>query len=116
MKDAVDMGELRACFVITAHGFGHASRQMEVIRVVLARDPEAQVVVLTAAPEAIFRNYLGPAEASGERLTIVVPITIFTIFFLLYLNTGSGVKAGIVMLAGSHRARPARRGPRGGPR
>ncbi len=34
-----------------------------------------------------------------ERLKIVVPITIFTIFFLLYLNTGSGVKAGIVMLA-----------------
>ena len=59
------------CFVISGHGYGHASRQMEVIRVVLARDPEAQVVVLTAAPEAIFRNYLGPAEASGERLTIV---------------------------------------------
>ncbi len=34
-----------------------------------------------------------------ERLKVVVPITIFTIFFLLYLNTGSGVKAGIVMLA-----------------
>ena len=34
-----------------------------------------------------------------ERLKVVVPFTIFTIFFLLYLNTGSGVKAGIVMLA-----------------
>jgi copper/silver efflux system protein len=34
-----------------------------------------------------------------ERLKLVVPITIFTIFFLLYMNTGSGVKAGIVMLA-----------------
>ena len=34
-----------------------------------------------------------------ERLKVVVPITIFTIFFLLYLNTGSGVKASIVMLA-----------------
>jgi len=34
-----------------------------------------------------------------ERLKIVVPITIFMIFFLLYMNTGSGVKAGIVMLA-----------------
>ena len=34
-----------------------------------------------------------------ERLKLVVPITVFIIFFLLYLNTKSGVKAGIVMLA-----------------
>jgi Cu(I)/Ag(I) efflux system membrane protein CusA/SilA len=34
-----------------------------------------------------------------ERLKMVVPATIFTIFFLLYLNTKSSVKAGIVMLA-----------------
>jgi Cu(I)/Ag(I) efflux system membrane protein CusA/SilA len=34
-----------------------------------------------------------------ERLKLVVPITIFVIFFLLYMNTKSAVKAGIVMLA-----------------
>jgi Cu(I)/Ag(I) efflux system membrane protein CusA/SilA len=34
-----------------------------------------------------------------ERLKVVVPVTIFTIFLLLYMNTGSGVKASIVMLA-----------------
>ncbi len=34
-----------------------------------------------------------------ERLKLVVPLTIFLIFFLLYMNTKSGVKAGIVMLA-----------------
>jgi Cu(I)/Ag(I) efflux system membrane protein CusA/SilA len=34
-----------------------------------------------------------------ERLKIVVPITIFLIFVLLYLNTKSAVKASIVMLA-----------------
>jgi copper/silver efflux system protein len=34
-----------------------------------------------------------------ERLKLVVPVTIFVIFFLLYLNTKSGLKAGIVMLA-----------------
>jgi len=34
-----------------------------------------------------------------ERLKIVVPITIFLIFVLLYLNTKSAVKATIVMLA-----------------
>ncbi len=34
-----------------------------------------------------------------ERLKVVVPITIFLIFFLLYMNTGSAFKAGLVMLA-----------------
>ncbi|MBI4396578.1 MAG: efflux RND transporter permease subunit, partial [Elusimicrobia bacterium] len=34
-----------------------------------------------------------------ERLKIVVPITIFLIFLLLYMNTKSTFKAGIVMLA-----------------
>jgi Cu(I)/Ag(I) efflux system membrane protein CusA/SilA len=34
-----------------------------------------------------------------ERLKIVVPVTIFLIFVLLYMNTKSAVKAGIVMLA-----------------
>jgi Cu(I)/Ag(I) efflux system membrane protein CusA/SilA len=34
-----------------------------------------------------------------ERLKLVVPITIFIIFVLLYMNTKSPVKAGIVMLA-----------------
>jgi len=34
-----------------------------------------------------------------ERLKIVVPVTIFMIFVLLYMNTKSSVKTGIVMLA-----------------
>jgi copper/silver efflux system protein len=34
-----------------------------------------------------------------ERLKIVVPITVFLIFMLLYMNTKSAVKASIVMLA-----------------
>jgi copper/silver efflux system protein len=34
-----------------------------------------------------------------ERLKLVVPLTLLTIFFLLYMNTKSAVKAGIVMLA-----------------
>jgi Cu(I)/Ag(I) efflux system membrane protein CusA/SilA len=34
-----------------------------------------------------------------ERLKLVVPITLFLIFVLLYANTRSAVKAGIVMLA-----------------
>ena len=34
-----------------------------------------------------------------ERLKVVVPLTVLVIFFLLYLNTKSAAKAGIVMLA-----------------
>jgi Cu(I)/Ag(I) efflux system membrane protein CusA/SilA len=34
-----------------------------------------------------------------ERLKLVVPLTLFAIFFLLYMNTKSGTKAAIVMLA-----------------
>jgi Cu(I)/Ag(I) efflux system membrane protein CusA/SilA len=34
-----------------------------------------------------------------ERLKVVVPVTVFLIFVLLYLNTRSAVKASIVMLA-----------------
>ena len=34
-----------------------------------------------------------------KRLKLVIPITIFIIFVLLYMNTKSAVKAGIVMLA-----------------
>jgi Cu(I)/Ag(I) efflux system membrane protein CusA/SilA len=34
-----------------------------------------------------------------ERLKVVVPITLFLIFIILYMNTKSGVKAMIVMLA-----------------
>jgi hypothetical protein len=58
-------------FVITGHGYGHASRQMEVMRTLLARDPEAEVRVLSAAPEAIFRSYLGAEPGIFERVAIV---------------------------------------------
>jgi Cu(I)/Ag(I) efflux system membrane protein CusA/SilA len=34
-----------------------------------------------------------------ERLKVVIPVTIFLIFVLLYANTGSAFKAGLVMLA-----------------
>jgi Cu(I)/Ag(I) efflux system membrane protein CusA/SilA len=34
-----------------------------------------------------------------ERLKIVLPITLFIVFLLLYFNTGSAVKTGIILLA-----------------
>jgi Cu(I)/Ag(I) efflux system membrane protein CusA/SilA len=42
-----------------------------------------------------FRNY----ERARERLRLVVPVTLFLIVLLLYLNTRSSVEVGIVLLA-----------------
>jgi hypothetical protein len=58
-------------FVITAHGYGHASRQMEVIRVLLERRHDARAVVLTAAPESVFADYLGALPSVYERVRVV---------------------------------------------
>ncbi|APR79885.1 Hypothetical protein A7982_05232 [Minicystis rosea] len=60
------------CFVITAHGYGHGSRQMEVVRTLLRRRPERSAVVFTATPELVFRDYLD-ADPSVSARTSVVP-------------------------------------------
>jgi hypothetical protein len=41
-------------FYISSHGFGHASRAIEVINAILARRPETRVGVRTAAPRWLF--------------------------------------------------------------
>lgn len=38
-------------------------------------------------------------EKARERLTVIIPLTILIIFVIIYLNTGSLVKTGIVFLA-----------------
>ena len=38
-------------------------------------------------------------EAARKRLQVIIPITLVLVFLLLYLNTHSLVKVGIVMLA-----------------
>ncbi len=57
--------------VITSHGYGHASRQMEVIRTLLDRHPDARAVVLSTAPEPVYRDYLGDGPAGMARVTLV---------------------------------------------
>jgi hypothetical protein len=50
-------------FYITGHGFGHASRQIEIINAVYALDPRARIVVRTSAPQWLFEKTLrGPAD------------------------------------------------------
>ena len=58
-------------FVITAHGYGHASREMEVLRVLLSRRPTARAVVLTRVPEEVFADYFGGDPRIGSRIDIV---------------------------------------------
>ena len=41
-------------FYVSGHGFGHASRTIEVINAVLARRPETRVGVRTSAPRWLF--------------------------------------------------------------
>jgi hypothetical protein len=41
-------------FYISGHGFGHASRSIEVINAILARRPETRIGVRTAAPRWLF--------------------------------------------------------------
>jgi len=65
---------------------------------------EAKAIVArkVALPEGYSLQWSGQYENMirvRERLKVVVPITVFLIFMLLYMNTKSAVKAGIVMLA-----------------
>jgi len=46
-------------FYISGHGFGHASRTIEVIQAVLERRPDVSIVVKTTAPRWLFDRTLG---------------------------------------------------------
>lgn len=45
-------------FYVSGHGFGHASRTIEVIEAVLRRQPEATIFVKTSAPRRLFERAL----------------------------------------------------------
>jgi hypothetical protein len=46
-------------FYVSGHGFGHASRIIEVIHALLEKCPEADIIVKTAAPRRLFERTLG---------------------------------------------------------
>jgi hypothetical protein len=64
------------CFYISGHGFGHASRQIEIINAVGAISPSPRLLVRTSAPGWLFdRTLRVPAElVPGECDTGVVQI------------------------------------------
>jgi hypothetical protein len=50
-------------FYISGHGFGHASREIEVINAIYARVPDARIIVRTSAAGWLFERTLrGPAD------------------------------------------------------
>jgi UDP:flavonoid glycosyltransferase YjiC (YdhE family) len=51
-------------YYISGHGFGHASRAIELIREICARRPDARVVVRTSVPRWLF------APIAGERVQV----------------------------------------------
>ena len=54
---------MRVVFYVSGHGFGHASRDIELMRVMCARHADARIVVRTAAPERLFAPIAGaPVE------------------------------------------------------
>jgi L-arabinokinase len=67
---------LQIVFYVSGHGFGHASRDIELIRAICARDAEARIVVRTAAPERLFAPVAGaqvdlqPVEADTGLVQI----------------------------------------------
>jgi len=65
-------------------------------------DAKARVANELTLPDGYTLTWSGQYENMQrvyERLKLVVPITFLLIFLLLYINTGSAVKTGIVMLA-----------------
>jgi L-arabinokinase len=57
---------LSIVFYITGHGFGHASRQIEIINAVYALAPDARIVIRTSAPRWLFEKTLrGPADVQA---------------------------------------------------
>jgi hypothetical protein len=67
---------MRVVFYVSGHGFGHASRDIELIRAMCARRTQARIVVRTAAPERLFAPIAGaqvdlqPVEADTGLVQI----------------------------------------------
>jgi hypothetical protein len=49
-------------FYVSGHGFGHATRDIELIRVITERRPDARVVVRTSVPRWLFAPLAGGVE------------------------------------------------------
>jgi Cu(I)/Ag(I) efflux system membrane protein CusA/SilA len=64
-----------------------------------AKKAVADKVELPAGYELVWSGQYEFMERVAQRLKLVVPITLFIVFLLLYFNTGSAIKTMIILLA-----------------
>jgi copper/silver efflux system protein len=64
-----------------------------------AKNAVRQKVSVPAGYQLVWSGQYESMQRVKERLKIVVPVTLFIVFLLLYFNTGSAVKTGIILLA-----------------
>src|SRR3974377_1674164 len=67
--------------------------------IVDAKRAVADKVSVPAGYQLVWSGQYESMERVKERLKLVLPIPLFIVFLLLYFNTGSGVKTGIILLA-----------------
>ncbi len=59
----------------------------------------SEKVQVPAGYQLVWSGQYESMERVKERLKVVLPVTLFIVFLLLYFNTGSAVKTGIILLA-----------------
>jgi Cu(I)/Ag(I) efflux system membrane protein CusA/SilA len=64
-----------------------------------AKNVIRQKVSVPAGYQLVWSGQYESMQRVKERLKIVLPVTLFIVFLLLYFNTGSVVKTGIILLA-----------------
>jgi Cu(I)/Ag(I) efflux system membrane protein CusA/SilA len=64
-----------------------------------AKNAVRQKVSVPAGYQLVWSGQYESMLRVKERLKIVLPVTLFIVFLLLYFNTGSAVKTGIILLA-----------------
>jgi Cu(I)/Ag(I) efflux system membrane protein CusA/SilA len=64
-----------------------------------AKDAVSRQVKLPAGYQLVWSGQYEYMQRVKERLKLVVPITLFIVFLLLYFNTGSVTKTGIILMA-----------------
>ncbi len=64
-----------------------------------AKNAVSQKVSVPAGYQLVWSGQYESMQRVKERLKIVLPVTLFVVFLLLYFNTGSAVKTSIILLA-----------------
>ncbi len=64
-----------------------------------AKNAVRDKVSVPAGYQLVWSGQYESMQRVKERLKIVLPVTLFIVFLLLYFNTGSAVKTGIILLA-----------------